>query len=270
MAASALRPHPRAGPHMTISTRASSLALLGLLVSSAAFAGLAGDAQEGLPIPARTAQVEGAPVAQIAWLPDIVSNGTWWSLDATGSYDPDGFIVNHTWRIVIDNRSTYLYGMVEQFKFSALGLHKIFLTVRDDGGHVDDAFWAVYSIADSDGDSLPDWWEDRYWPTAINGLDHQSSGDDPDGDGHTNLEEYEALTDPTDPSSHPLSFWEEYWLHILLLSAGVIVVVSLSVRFLLKRHRELEKKKIEYAIEIDKELTKDLEEEPDEEKRSGE
>lgn len=59
---------------------------------------------------------------------------------------------------------------------------------------------------DTDGDGLPDWWETKY------GLDPNDDGSvdpnngatgDPDGDGYTNDEEYDADTDPTDPDSHP-------------------------------------------------------------------
>ena len=57
----------------------------------------------------------------------------------------------------------------------------------------------ILTDPDADGDSLPDWWEVTYFGsiTAWNG-----SGD-PDGDGYTNLEEFNAGTDPTSSSSHP-------------------------------------------------------------------
>jgi 3-phytase len=54
------------------------------------------------------------------------------------------------------------------------------------------------SSGDSDGDGLPDSWEERYFGD----LDENGAGD-PDGDGFTNLEEYAAGSDPTDAASRP-------------------------------------------------------------------
>jgi hypothetical protein len=53
---------------------------------------------------------------------------------------------------------------------------------------------------DSDGDLMPDWWETKY------GLNLNDAGDankDKDGDGFTNIEEFDAKTDPSDAKSHP-------------------------------------------------------------------
>jgi hypothetical protein len=50
---------------------------------------------------------------------------------------------------------------------------------------------------DSDGDGLPDFWELRHFTHAIHGV----GGDDADGDGLTNREEYLADTDPTNSLS---------------------------------------------------------------------
>lgn len=57
----------------------------------------------------------------------------------------------------------------------------------------------AHFIADTDCDSMPDNWENQY------GLDPSTddADEDADGDGFTNLEEYQAGTDPTNPDSYP-------------------------------------------------------------------
>lgn len=54
---------------------------------------------------------------------------------------------------------------------------------------------------DSDGDGLPDEYEEKY--AFLNPVDPSDIGLDYDKDGFTNLEEFEAQTDPSDPASHP-------------------------------------------------------------------
>jgi len=54
-------------------------------------------------------------------------------------------------------------------------------------------------VVDTDGDGLPDEWEERH------GLDPKTpdADEDKDGDGFTNAEEFAAGTDPSDKNSHP-------------------------------------------------------------------
>lgn len=53
---------------------------------------------------------------------------------------------------------------------------------------------------DSDGDLMPDWWENKY---GLNPRDPEDAHKDMDGDGFTNVEEYLAGTDPADFQSYP-------------------------------------------------------------------
>jgi len=76
--------------------------------------------------------------------------------------------------------------------------------VTGDLNRVPDAFGTLLDAAliDSDGDGITDWWMMKYFghPTG-QAYDHSLASDDADGDGESNLEEYLAGTDPTNPNS---------------------------------------------------------------------
>ena len=55
-------------------------------------------------------------------------------------------------------------------------------------------------VLDADGDGLPDEWERK---VGLNPGNVADADEDLDGDGFTNLEEFEAGTDPADKNSHP-------------------------------------------------------------------
>jgi YD repeat-containing protein len=69
-------------------------------------------------------------------------------------------------------------------------------------------FWAGTDINDSDtdGDGLPDKWEIDNALNATMATNSAGADGDPDNDGATNLEEYQALTNPTDFSQGTAQF----------------------------------------------------------------
>lgn len=197
---------------------------------------------------ASVSQVGEAPVAVIGSLPGAVSNGTTsWALIGDESYDPDGTIESYLWEVEHGDTVEYLYNEVESYQFESIGLYKITLTVTDNETNTGVDFTAVYSCSDIDGDCLPDWWELKHF----DGLS-LTDEDDPDGDGYSNLEEYARHTNPLviDTGENIL---ELYWRE--LAAAAAVAVVSTLVYFRLRRKRkEGERRKIEYAIEIQKAL----------------
>jgi hypothetical protein len=77
--------------------------------------------------------------------------------------------------------------------------------VLSDLNRVQDVFASTVntvSLADSDGDGIPDWWMIKYFGHATGQAgDFSRAQDDADGDGMTNLQEFLTGTDPTDPNS---------------------------------------------------------------------
>jgi len=192
--------------------------------------------------------------AVITPLPDEVSNGTWSTLDASQSNATRGIITNYTWDIIYKGVQKTSFAKSEVFKFRDLGLYRIVLTVTDNHGNTDQAFTAVYSILDSDGDSLPDWWEMKYF-TNLN----QTATGDFDLDGYNNLGEYAAGRDPTAKDSHPglVEALADDWMYLVAIAAAVVVALIILLPRMKRKQNTEVKRKIEAAIEIERALEAD-------------
>lgn len=215
---------------------------------------------EGPPVPAAVAGTTTDPVAVIAPLPEIISNGTRYFLNGNQSYDLSddlvnvtNTIVNHTWAITHENQTVYVYGAQDWYRFQDLGLYKIKLTVRDIWGNTGVDFTAVLSVDDLDADGMPDWWELEYF----NSMDESSSGDY-DSDGYTNLQEWFEGTIPTvaDPPTNE-GFLEKNWMYVLIVAIAIVAVLAAMYPSMVRRRKAREQKKIEIALELEKTLEED-------------
>lgn len=229
------------------------------IVAASCLASLMGPAaDDGVPQVARISGSETDPVAVIEPLPETVANGTRCLLDALSSYDPTNdltgtldTITNYTWEITVSGSTVVIEDPYEGFTFEELGLYTIMLTVVDDWGNEGVAFASVMCLEDADLDGLPDWWELHYFDSADG-----DGSDDSDSDGFTDLQEWALGTDPSlsDQEEGP-GILEGNWVYLTAVAAALLATVALVVY---RRHRvrrkELEAKKIEFAIEIEKSL----------------
>lgn len=88
---------------------------------------------------------------------------------------------------------------------------------------------------DDDNDGMPDWWETKY---GLNPLNASDADLDLDGDGLSNLQEYERASDPKVPEGEPLIQFPPWLIGIAGVAIGSLTMVGI---FLWKRRRTLRK-----------------------------
>ena len=91
-------------------------------------------------------------------------------------------------------------GMTSPLAFAdraASGQYAVDFSWNQSVSHSNGLVRIVSLTEDSNGDGLPDWWEELYFE----GPTEADPSADPDGDRFTNLQEYVAGTDPFDPQS---------------------------------------------------------------------
>lgn len=134
-------------------------------------------------------------LAQTSTLPSLIATSTWWASSSTGE------TVRAPAQATADGHAYHFVGWTVDGAWQQLPGGAAANPAR--GLLMDRARSAVaYYIADdvnNDGDRLPDWWEFFYFGDPSEATDAM----DEDGDGFTNLKEYQDGSDPRDDAAFP-------------------------------------------------------------------
>jgi hypothetical protein len=93
---------------------------------------------------------------------------------------------------------------------------------------------------DDDNDGMADWWEEKY---GFDPLDPSDADGDADGDGYSNLEEYQEETDPTDKDDFPDEdglLTEDLFMYLIIIIVVVVVLVVVAVVMVKRKKPEEE------------------------------
>ena len=174
---------------------------------------VATDVVDAVSYPSTTRAWEGAPTNLVDRFGAVFEGALW--IQETDVYrlslsSDDGSRLFVDGNLLVDNDGTHSMSEKKVELPLARGVHALRIEYFDNTGSAGlslkwargtDAFVLVPSSAllhrsgesDSDGDGMPDWWEEQY---GLDAQDATDAGLDPDADGLTNLEEFAAGTDP--------------------------------------------------------------------------
>ncbi|MGA1873843.1 MAG: hypothetical protein ACMUHY_09250 [Thermoplasmatota archaeon] len=198
----------------------------------------------------------------------------WVTFDASDSYDIDVDEGNlkYQWFCVELNKTLGYDMIVENVMFPVEGYYNITLYVGDSVHRYDPVsgedtrsvakvriLIAIYEIPD-DQDIEPDGMLDRWEQANFLTIGYDDSDEDADGDGWTNLMEYNKGTDPQDKASHPppppvppSDITDEapfgFWLFVAIVVAAMIIGAIVVLIGYLRIHRFEQQEQTEEAEE---------------------
>lgn len=136
---------------------------------------------------------------EISSIPEAVATAEVEYVYSATAVDPGGIHDPLTWTLLtaptgatVDNNGVVRW--TPSLEDARAGTATFLLEVEDDDGASDSQGWTLtLNVIDTDNDGMPDSWEAD---NELDPLDPTDAGEDPDGDGQTNLEEYQNGTDP--------------------------------------------------------------------------
>ena len=109
--------------------------------------------------------------------------------------------------------------------FDEIGQYSFFVVATDVNGNRRESsiysFWITEDLNDTDGDGLPDWWEEMY---GLNPKDPDDAKGDMDGDGIMEIKEYAEGLNPTKPDT----LWRLSQYEMAILVIVLIILLAMA------------------------------------------